>query len=487
MIKKKIALLTLGGMLTFSVFAQNEVDALRYSMSELPVSGRSMGMGGAFGALGADLSSLFSNPAGLGVYRRRNLEFSLGMHDVMTESTYRNQSESDARSRFLLNSIGLVGHQSIENSDWKSVSWGFGHAKTNNFYQNIRIKGVSNGSSLMDQFAQQAAGTATANILDALPFTSGLAYETYAIDPADSLGSSYYRSSGVGDIMQDKAIQRTGNQSETSIGFGANYRDFLMLGMTINFQNVHFTEISSYSEKFTYDPANFLARYDYVEKLYSDGSGVGVKLGAIVLPTSWVRVGLAYHSPVRIGLTESYVAQMSSVERLGGDHSQSSPTLVTEYSIRTPSRWMASMAFIMNKAGVFTVDYEYANFERIKMNGSRSNSYNYSEENDAIREIYRATHRLRAGMEFRVMESIYLRGGVIYQQSPYIRGVGAITSPRMTYSAGLGYRSDYFFIDLAASYVSSKDYYYLYDPARVDAASITNNRVFGLISFGMRY
>ena len=51
------------------VFAQGELDAYRYSQTELNGTARYLGMGGAFGALGGDISSMSSNPAGLGIYR----------------------------------------------------------------------------------------------------------------------------------------------------------------------------------------------------------------------------------------------------------------------------------------------------------------------------------------------------------------------------------------------------------------------------------
>lgn len=484
---KRIVFLAVLGILSAQVKAQNEVDALRYSMSDLPVTGRSFGMGGAFGAIGADLSNMFTNPAGLGAYKRNNMEISFGLHDVISNSTYMNNMDNNARTRFNLNNIGIVGTQKIENSDWKSVTFGFAHGKTNNFYQNIHISGISNGTTMMDQFAAQADGIHPDELTDAMPFTSGLAYQTYAIDPGDTLGTFYYPNSYEGDISQLKSIRRTGVQNETSFGIGANYNDFLLLGITLNFQGVRFREFATYSENFANLDANYLAGYSYNENLYSDGTGIGVKLGAIVIPTPWLRVGAAYHSATRISLTESYTADMVSTVRVGGTWDYTSPTLVTEYIIRTPSRMMANAAFIIDKIGVLSVDYEYANYDRIRMNGTRTNSYNYSDENETIGDIYHGAHKVRAGMEFRFLEAFYARGGAVYQQSPFANGVGALTNPRMTYTGGLGYRGDYFFIDLAAGYTSNKENYYLYDPALVDAATIQNNRFTGILSVGMRY
>ena len=49
--------------------AQSTVDAYNLSQSELRGTARFMSMGGAFTALGGDLSTLGQNPAGVGVYR----------------------------------------------------------------------------------------------------------------------------------------------------------------------------------------------------------------------------------------------------------------------------------------------------------------------------------------------------------------------------------------------------------------------------------
>ena len=49
--------------------AQSTVDAYTLSQTEPRGTARFMSMGGAFTALGGDLSSLGQNPAGVGVYR----------------------------------------------------------------------------------------------------------------------------------------------------------------------------------------------------------------------------------------------------------------------------------------------------------------------------------------------------------------------------------------------------------------------------------
>ena len=71
--------IVLSVMLTLAViagaFAQNDLDAFRFSQTNWEGTARFMGAGGAFGAIGGDFSSLSTNPAGIGVFKKT--EFSL--------------------------------------------------------------------------------------------------------------------------------------------------------------------------------------------------------------------------------------------------------------------------------------------------------------------------------------------------------------------------------------------------------------------------
>ena len=51
-----------------TVNAQTQYDAFRFSESELNGTARFVGMGGAMGALGADISVMSTNPAGIGLF-----------------------------------------------------------------------------------------------------------------------------------------------------------------------------------------------------------------------------------------------------------------------------------------------------------------------------------------------------------------------------------------------------------------------------------
>ena len=54
-----------------NLWSQSIDDAYRYSRSELNGTARYIGMSGAFGALGGDISAISSNPASSAVYIHR--------------------------------------------------------------------------------------------------------------------------------------------------------------------------------------------------------------------------------------------------------------------------------------------------------------------------------------------------------------------------------------------------------------------------------
>src|SRR3954466_4771231 len=82
------------------IFAQSDIDALRYSQSSLTGTARYVSMGGAFGALGADFSSLSYNPAGIGLYRKSEFTFTPSIYAEKTTSDFLGTSGSDSKFNF---------------------------------------------------------------------------------------------------------------------------------------------------------------------------------------------------------------------------------------------------------------------------------------------------------------------------------------------------------------------------------------------------
>ena len=145
---------------SFSINAQNEIDALRYSQQNMFGSARVSSMGGAFGSLGGDFSGLSQNPAGIGMYQFTEVTFSPSF--ILNNTTsYNNQQGfteiinnglkfDEDISQGSLGNIGFVFSTPKDNSEWKRVNFGIGLNQLANYSKNIYINTINNNSSLAD-------------------------------------------------------------------------------------------------------------------------------------------------------------------------------------------------------------------------------------------------------------------------------------------------------------------------------------------------
>jgi hypothetical protein len=171
--------------------AQNVDDALRYSQIFYGGTARFMSMGGAFTALGGDMSSLSQNPAGLGVFRVSEFTITPQLFHINTSARY-NGNASDYLYNFNLNQAGIVSNIISNSGETGLLSLNFGYSfnKTNNLNQNIWIQGIGNKSSMADFWAEQAGGFRT-NQLEVNVPNAFLAYDTYVIDTLSGSNTEY--------------------------------------------------------------------------------------------------------------------------------------------------------------------------------------------------------------------------------------------------------------------------------------------------------
>ncbi|MCD4745380.1 MAG: hypothetical protein K8R58_03690, partial [Bacteroidales bacterium] len=100
--KKKSLIVLFVTLYSLSLFAQNDVDALRYSKITFGGSARYMALSGAFGALGADFSTLSTNPAGIGLYKKSEFSITPSFYIGQTSSEYNDFTLDDSKYNFNL-------------------------------------------------------------------------------------------------------------------------------------------------------------------------------------------------------------------------------------------------------------------------------------------------------------------------------------------------------------------------------------------------
>lgn len=449
------------------LWAQNEVDALRYSQPFINGTARYNSMAGAFTALGGDMTSINLNPAGLAVYRSSEMVASLNMFNQTTYTNYLNTSTSNGQINFNLPNFGFLIHNKIENSDygWVSNYFAFSYNRTNYFHNKINVQGANTKNSFLTYLTDKnSAGNGTSvNNLD--PYIAGPMFNVYLMDTIPGSISKYRTPFYNGGVMQSQNIDLSGQMNEVSFSFGGNYKEKLMLGGAFSINSIRFSKKSNFTEEDTQDTIDYLKSYQLVEKLSTKGYGLNLKMGFIYKPLDWFRIGASVIAPTIYGLSDNYSTYVKATWDSVGDIDTQTKGSEFDYQVTTPLRAYAGMAFIIGKQGLISADYEFIDYSRARLN---SNSYNFSNENNNIGNKYTAAQNIRIGGELR-LDPFVIRGGYGLYGSPY-NSTFNTNAIKTFYTGGIGYREESFFMDMSILLMNQKEFYYLYSPKYVSEA-----------------
>ncbi len=132
------------GILCVQLNAQSLADALRYSTTNTQGSARFTAMGGAFGAVGGDLSAIEINPAASSIFSFSEVGLSLNSIQLENTTRYFNGTAVDKGNDISLGQAGIV---LVLNEDtggnWSKLSFGFNFTKNTNFDNNYGVTGVN--------------------------------------------------------------------------------------------------------------------------------------------------------------------------------------------------------------------------------------------------------------------------------------------------------------------------------------------------------
>lgn len=470
---------------SLEVLAQNEVDALRYSYTTGGGSARYMGLGGAFGALGADLSVTSVNPAGMARYSKSEFAFTPGYQLGSSNSTYNESTTFNGKNNLNITNIGFVSstvNKKPDISGWKSVQFGFTYNKLHNFHLKSTITGESESS-----ISHAAANLANGFTTDELYGDAGLFYDGYLIDPDPNDTLSYYSLIET-DVNFNKNIQKSGQLGETTISMSGNYDDILYVGGTIGIQKINYSEKNTYTEKIIDQTKSEITDLTYTDELNVLGRGINLKAGIIYLPVDWLRVGLAFHTPTAFSLNEDYQTTLSS-----GDTTNNPPIDVESpinsfsYKMRLPAKTIFSAAVIIKKKGLVSVDYELNNPGDALLKDQNNKKDIFEYENEAIREVYKTVNVLRIGTEWKLNQNFVARAGFAIHSSPIKKNLISYNASRQSMSLGLGFRQKNFYMDFAFVNTYWTEDYYIYDPSLIDATKIDYYQNQLLATFGFRF
>jgi hypothetical protein len=461
----------------YQLSAQNETDALRYSQVYYSGTARATAMGGSFGALGGDFSSLSINPAGIGIYQKSEITITPSVYFSVLKSSFNGNTTDDRKYNFNIGNFGAVFVvKPKKESSCKGIQFGIGFNRLNNYNYNAYIEGGNAETSYMDALKADAQGTEPLN-LDG--FDTKLGFNTYLIDTLGGL-TDYISAVPKAGTLQQKSLSVSGSNNELVITIGGNWNDRLYIGGTFGFPYLRYYETSTYEETDQADTIPDFKHMSYDYYLETHGSGFNFKLGFIYRITDWMRVGAAFHTPTFYSMRDKWNATMKSEFDNGDKFTADSPEGNFDYSLNTPFKANASLAFVIGKVALITGEYEMVDYKGARM---RSSTYHFNDENHAIEKTLAFQSNVRAGFEVKIKE-FALRAGYTFSTNPYEnKNFG---SNRQAINGGVGVKFDRFFLDASYSYIMSKDKYYLYPSVAfpVDNTLTAHN---ALVTFGVKF
>lgn len=466
----KKTILTLG--VTFSAMflnAQNDADALRYSFIKTGYTAKAIAIGGATGALGADISSAGVNPAAMAQYKSGELSFSAAFNNILNASDYDGNVREENLFKANIPSVGMVfTHRKIENGvpakkGWVNVNFGINMGRVADFNRIHAYGGMNNTSSLLDYFAERSNGISP-DVLRASDseFDYGfrddetMAWESYLIDHAGNNQYVAHIDPMHRNIQQKGVITTNGGMHEINFSLAANYSNTLYLGGTLKVTTVKYEETNRFTE--INDPSSVLGwnNFQYTRNLNTSGTGVSGVLGMIYRPNQNIRIGLSYNTPVNLSLEDEYSSSLRTVFDTGSIYDFRSVKGNYSYEIQTPAKTTLSTAYLFDKKGFISADFETMNYSTMRL---RPEISAFEVANDVIRSKYSLAYNMRIGGEY-VQDVFRFRAGYARYGNPFRDNSSELSSQSI--SGGMGIKEKNWGLDLGISRMITKDMYQPY-------------------------
>jgi hypothetical protein len=503
----------------FVGIAQNDIDALRYSSLSLQGTSRSKAMGGAFGAIGADLSCTSTNPGGLGLYRLGELCFSGGLR-LSSNTASLNKVNNNVRDiNAVFNNAGIAISWPSKKDKLLRNAFSF----TNNQLQNFNSK-----ISMLDNNANYSLAQDMVNIGNTKAASSvalntsyeGLGYGNYLLD-YDPASKKYI---SLIDYKRQHFLQRnletSGRVNELNFSLAQSNNDKYYYGISLGIPRVQYKSTLTHIEQNTNDsmklnftrlgPGNFslspnyltpipsldtaysilgnFKSVNYTEFFSTTGYGLNLKLGVVVRVNDYFRLGAYFHSPTLYSLADTYYNQIDI------SFKNASSSYVTKakspkdggyfkYAIVTPIRFGFNTATIINKFCAIGVDYELTNYATAVLQST--NTADFAGVNAVIKNKYKAGHTIKVGAEFNV-KPVMIRMGYNMQGSPF-GDVFTGNLVKNTFSLGLGFRnSNGLFVDFVWYKTIGTENYFLFNSLDTKA-QLNNNAAVVAITIGKKF
>lgn len=437
--------------------AQETYENTKLIDNDLNGTARYVGMGGAMEALGADISVINSNPAGLGLFRRSSGSVSFGLVSQDGASSFKYGNKTNAS----FDQAGFV--YSMRDGRRTFINFGFNYHKSKNFDYILNAASGLNGASQHKLSYMKAL--ANENNLDKtssgwrgkFAYTSqldNLYYNTLMMTSSDGF---FYNDAS----RYEFGRAETGYIGEYDFNTSVNVNDRVYLGITIGIHDVHYTGHSLYNEALVNLNNQTVGDITVNDERRITGTGYNASFGIIFRPVdaSPFRIGLSVTTPTWYDLkTSNYTYLINNTKADGGGKLQGDyPNYTTgesyEFKLFTPWKFGVSLGYTVGNYLALGASYEYADYSRLDTRVNDGYDVDYwgdvyehssSDEpmNRHTRETLKAVSTFKIGAEAKVMPNLAVRAGYNYV-SPMFKKEGYKDGNIDSYGSNYSSATDY--------------------------------------------
>jgi long-subunit fatty acid transport protein len=516
----KKTLIVILSFISYNLYAQEPLDALRNSWNVQGGSARVKAVGGAMGSLGGDITATFVNPAGLAFFKTGEIIASPNFLMQKTKATYNSRKEQEKMNQFTWGTTGFViGSGNRRNKNVKNVAFSLAYNRTADFNSEVLYRGSNNQSSFSQKFVEELRNSGVRNassIENEFVYGASLVYNTHWIDPVKN-GSGQIvdfvtNAPITSGLLQQNRIKTSGGVNEFALGLATNVKDKLMFGASLGIPVFRYERETEFLEVDASENPN--NQFDYGlfnERLKTTGAGINLKAGLIYKPEEFWRLGLAVHSPSFLSLTDKTEVAVVLNDDVADDmawtdesnrYTEDGGAITSKYVIMTPYKVIGSVSYVLREIedvtkqrGFLTADIEYVNhkassFSEYTDENTVSDSENkayYKALNKAIDKAYKGAFNVRVGGELK-FTVVMVRLGAAYYGNPY-KNINGEKGNKLNLSGGLGYRDKGFFVDLTYVHSIQKDVHFPYrlETAAYTAAKLKSNVGNALLTVGIKF
>jgi hypothetical protein len=490
---------------TFTSFSYGQsIDEILNLIRDNPIgTARYQSMGGAFGALGGDLSAININPASSSVFNDNQYGFTLATEKKANKSLYFNNTENQNENKFSINQGGAVWlFKNSGDGNINKISFGF-NAQTNNSFQNsISIKGRNSSNSIDKFFVNNSLGFNlndlsvgdNENISGVYKYLGEfygysaqqafLAYQSYLLDYDQDSNTFFSIAKYNNGVDQNYKMESNGVNTKYNFNVALQLKKDFYFGLNINTHNVFIDNYVKYTEN-NFDSDSAIKSINFENSLLTKGEGFSIQLGAIAKIKS-IRLGLAYQSPTWYTMQdETYQFLEVNSQDVNGVNFKDiiDPRVLNvypKYDLRTPSSITTSAAFIFGKIGLLSIDIVSRDYSKVKLKPN----YEFLSLNKEIASKLTNTQDIRLGTEFRI-NKLSLRGGFTKVGSPY--SDSKMMKDSYSYSFGMGFDFGETLVNFSYKTLSSETNKQLFDSGLTDSAKLNTKQSISSLSIIFKF